>query len=115
MRALSRDYVHPLSHGLGKVSSDGEAIIIESVIQMVRAVTFFIPANLGTQDSALIVLAGAITGQPSAGAALAAVKRIREIVFVLWGFGLGSFYSLRSLMRDAETRSAEDAGGDKAG
>ena len=47
--------------------------------------------------------------------ALAAVKRIREIVFVLWGFGLGSFYSLRSLMRDAETRSAEDAGGDKAG
>ncbi len=100
---------------LGNPVTLGEAIIIESVIQMVRAVTFFIPANLGTQDSALIVLAGAITGQPSAGAALAAVKRIREIVFVLWGFGLGSFYSLRSLMRDAETRSAEDAGGDKAG
>ena len=44
-----------------------------------------------------------MTGAPESGVALAAVKRIREIVFVLWGFGLGSIYSLRTLMKAAET------------
>ena len=96
-------------HLLGHPVTWAEAWIIESVAQMVRAVTFFIPANLGTQDGALVVLTGAITGVPEAGAAVAALKRLREIVFVLWGFGLGSIYSLRSLKR------AADEGGEAAG
>jgi uncharacterized protein (TIRG00374 family) len=95
---------------LGHPVSLGEAVIIEAVNQMVRAVTFFIPANLGTQDSALIVLTGAITGLPEVGVALAAVKRLREVVFVLWGFALGSIYSLRGLMKTAETGGAGENG-----
>ncbi|MEQ9172116.1 MAG: flippase-like domain-containing protein [Rhodospirillales bacterium] len=91
---------------LGYPVTPGEALIIESVNQMVRAATFFIPANLGTQDSALIVLAGAVTGVPEAGVALAAIKRLREIVFVIWGFALGSIYSLRGLL----TSAAQEAG-----
>ena len=97
---------------LGYPVTSGEALIIESVNQMVRAATFFVPANLGTQDSALIVLAGAVTGSPEAGVALAAVKRIREIVFVAWGFALGSIYSLRGLLKSAERGSADAAGED---
>ena len=95
---------------LGYPVTAGEAIIIESVNQMVRAVTFFVPANLGTQDSALIVLAGAITGMPETGVALAAVKRLREIVFVIWGFGLGSIYSLRGLLKSAEESAKRSEG-----
>ncbi|MEQ8506036.1 MAG: flippase-like domain-containing protein [Rhodospirillales bacterium] len=95
---------------LGHPVTPGEAMIIESVNQMVRAVTFFVPANLGTQDSILIVLAGAITGVPEAGVALAAIKRLREIVFVLWGFGLGSIYSLRGLMKSAEESAGAESG-----
>lgn len=95
---------------LGHPVSPGEAIIIESVNQMVRAVTFFVPANLGTQDSALIVLVGAVTGSPETGVALAAVKRIREIVFVIWGFALGSIYSLRGLLKSAEQGGADEDG-----
>lgn len=87
---------------LGHPVSFADAWIIESVAQMVRAVTFFVPANLGTLDSVFIVLCGAITGHAEIGVAVAAVKRIRELIFVLWGFGLGSLYSLRNLMADAE-------------
>ena len=94
---------------LGHPVTPGEAIIIESVNQMVRAVTFFIPANLGTQDSALIVLAGAVTGVPESGVALAAVKRLREIAFVLWGFALGSIYSLKTLLKSAAAGDRDDS------
>ncbi|PIW27440.1 MAG: hypothetical protein COW30_10755 [Rhodospirillales bacterium CG15_BIG_FIL_POST_REV_8_21_14_020_66_15] len=100
---------------LGYPVTFGEAVIIESVIQMVRAITFFVPANLGTQDSALIVLAGAVTGVPEAGVALAAVKRIREIAFVLWGFALGSIYSLKALFRTAERGDGDPENGGGSG
>ena len=42
--------------------------------------------------------------------ALAAVKRIREIVFVVWGFALGSIYSLRGLLKSAERGSENEDG-----
>ena len=42
--------------------------------------------------------------------ALAAVKRIREIVFVVWGFALGSIYSLRGLLKSAERGNGDGEG-----
>lgn len=98
-------------HFLGHPVTIAEAWIIESVAQMVRCVTFFIPANLGTQDGVLVVLIGAVTGVPEVGVAAAAVKRLRDLVFVLWGFALGSIYSLRGLMRAQEAGEAPNDNG----
>ena len=94
---------------LGEPVSFAEAWIIESVAQMVRAVTFFIPANLGTQDGIFIILCTVITGRPEIGVAVAAIKRVREIVFAIWGFGLGSIYSLRGLMAAGDVETKTDA------
>lgn len=89
--------VYVVLHLLGHPISFADAWIIESVTQMVRAATFFIPANLGTQDGAFVILCSLLTGQPEIGVAVAAIRRVRELVFVVWGFGLGGMYSLRAL------------------
>ncbi len=97
---------YAILHLLGQPVSFAEAWMIEAVAQMVRAVTFFVPANLGTQDGIFILLCAMVTGKPEIGVAVAAVKRLRELIFVIWGFALGSMYSVRGLLRKA---AAEDA------
>ena len=68
---------------LGQPVSLWEAWIIEAAAQLVRAGTFFIPASLGAQDGALMLVASAMTGQPTTGLAMAVVRRLREIVWLL--------------------------------
>ena len=73
-----------------------DAWIIESVAQMVRTGTFFIPASIGAQEGAFMVISGAITGSPSLGLAVGIVRRLREIIWIGCGFAFGAIYSLRS-------------------
>lgn len=70
-----------------------EAWIIEGVSQMVRSGTFFIPASIGAQEGAFVLVCTAITGNPSLGFAVGIVRRIREILWVIWGFLIGWIYS----------------------
>lgn len=70
-----------------------EAWTIEAVAQMVRTATFFIPASLGAQEGAFIIVSGAITGSPAAGAALALVRRGREIVWIGFGMAVAAGYA----------------------
>jgi uncharacterized protein (TIRG00374 family) len=65
-----------------------EAWIIETVAQLVRAGTFFIPASIGAQEGAFLVIGSALTGSPALGLAAALVRRIREILWILWGFAV---------------------------
>lgn len=74
---------------LGHPVSLAEAWMMEAFAQMVRAATFFIPANIGTQDGAFVVIVAAVTGDPTLGLAVALVRRGREIVWVVWGLALG--------------------------
>ncbi len=73
-----------------------EAFVLEGILQMTRSVSFFIPANLGTQDGALALVAAAITGSPAAGLGAALLRRLREIVFVALGLALGGWYSIQA-------------------
>ncbi len=73
-----------------------EAWIIEAVAQMVRTGAFFIPAAIGVQEGAFLLVCGAITGSPSVGLAVSVVRRIREIIWIVWGFALGALYSIKS-------------------
>ncbi len=62
-----------------------DAWIIEAMVQMVRAATFFIPASLGAQEGAIMLVTGAITGSADTGLAVALVRRARELLWVLAG------------------------------
>ena len=67
-----------------------EAWIIEAVAQLVRAATFFIPASIGAQEGAFLVIGSAVTGSPTIGFAMAIVRRARELIWISWG--LLAFY-----------------------
>ena len=79
---------------LGRPVSLAEAWIIEAMAQMVRAGSFFIPASIGLQDGAFVLICAAITGSPELGVAVALVRRMREIVWIASGFALGSLLHL---------------------
>lgn len=58
-----------------------EAIAIESVAYAGRAITFFVPAGLGTQEAGLVA-AGLVFGlSPAESLALGFVLRLRDVVF----------------------------------
>lgn len=74
---------------LGSPISIWEAWILESAVQLTRAATFFIPLSLGTQEGALFLVTATITGDGALGVAISLVKRLREIVWIAWGFAIG--------------------------
>jgi glycosyltransferase 2 family protein len=77
---------------LGRPVSWEEAWIIESLTQLARAGAFFIPASLGAQEGAFVLVTAALTGDPALGLASSIVRRAREIVVAGWGFALGWRY-----------------------
>jgi len=75
--------------------SVGDAWIMETVIVLVRSVTFFIPGHLGAQDGAITLVARALTGSPDMGLAVALVRRGRELLWGVIGVALGGWLGLR--------------------
>lgn len=73
-----------------------EAWIIEAVAQMVRTGAFFIPAAIGVQEGAFLLVCGAITGSAPIGVAVSVIRRIREVIWIVWGFAVGALFSLKS-------------------
>jgi len=71
-----------------------DAWIIESMVQLVRTATFFIPAGLGSQEGALMLTCGALTGLPGLGMSVALVRRSRELIWIALSLGLGAMYSV---------------------
>ena len=100
---------------LGNPVSFTDAWIIEAVAQLVRAATFVIPASIGAQEGAFVLIAGAITGQPALGLAVALVRRAREMVWILAGFALGWRYAFRSKMVAAEFADAAETASREGG
>jgi len=57
-----------------------DAIMIEGLSGALRTAAFLLPAGLGIQEGALLVLCGWIGVPPSQALALALIKRAREVV-----------------------------------
>ena len=74
---------------LGVEISVADAWIIESFTQLVRAGTFFIPASIGAQEGACVLVAGALTGNPAAGLAAALIRRCRDLLWIAAGLAVG--------------------------
>ena len=62
-----------------------DAWIMEAVAQLIRAAIFFIPASIGVQEGVFIIIGSTITGSPTAGFAVAIVRRVREVTWMAWG------------------------------
>ena len=74
---------------LGHPVSWGDAWVIEAVVVLVRTALFVVPANIGTQEGAFIVICSAVAGSPTIGLAVAAVIRTRGLLWTLWGLFIG--------------------------
>ena len=93
---------------LGYPISLRDAWIIEAMAQLVRAGAFFIPAGLGAQEGAFLLMFAAMTGSPALGVAAAVVRRSREIVWITSGFALGSLLSVRPVRAKRPARVRTD-------
>jgi len=80
---------------LGDPLTFGEAWMLESIIQLVRTITFFVPAGIGTQEGAFFIGAGMITGFSSLGVAAALVRRARDIFWIALSLSILSFFSVK--------------------
>ncbi|MBA2352970.1 MAG: flippase-like domain-containing protein [Burkholderiales bacterium] len=79
---------------LGYPVTFNEAWIIEALVQLVRAGTFFIPASIGAQEGTLVMVCSAMTGNPAVGLALSVIRRVREVVWIAAGIAVWWIYSL---------------------
>ncbi len=80
---------------LGYPITFAEAFVIDSFVALVRSVFFFVPADLGTQEGAQVLICSGITGSPELGLALATIRRSRDLVILALGALFGTEYSLR--------------------
>jgi len=95
--------MHFIGHPIGFL----DAWIIEAVAQMVRAAVFFIPAAIGAQEGAMVLIGAAITGSPTAGLAAALIRRLREFIWIGWG--LIVFYILKPVEAVEALQSRDSA------
>ncbi len=77
-----------------------DAWIVESMVQMVRAGTFFIPASIGVQEGIFFVAFTALGAQAQIALSIAMVKRVQEIAWIIWGGILGISHLLRPAKGD---------------
>ncbi len=87
--------IYVILYLIGFPLSIQEVLIVESVVQLVRVVTFFIPAGLGTQEGAFLFTIGALTGLPAVGVATALLRRFRDFIWIAGSLLLASFYSIK--------------------
>ncbi|MDP6735378.1 MAG: lysylphosphatidylglycerol synthase transmembrane domain-containing protein [Nitrospinaceae bacterium] len=64
--------------------------VIEALAQLVRAGSFFIPLSLGAQEGGLILIFTAMGMPADLGLAVSFVRRIKELLWVGLGLGIGS-------------------------
>jgi putative membrane protein len=70
---------------LGEASGLLDAIALEALIQAVSSLAFFVPAALGVQEGAFIVIGAALGIDPATALALATARRLRDAIVFLPG------------------------------
>ncbi|MGH7197429.1 MAG: flippase-like domain-containing protein [Candidatus Omnitrophota bacterium] len=81
-------------HILQSPLSLAQAMMIESLFQLVRTATFFIPASLGSQEGGLAFFAQLLGYHPAIGVAASLLKRMRQILWMAIGFAIWGVYQL---------------------
>lgn len=72
-------------HFLGQPIGIREAIAIEASVQAINSVAFIVPAAVGVQEGAFIVIGGVVGLDATTALALAAARRLRDLVIFIPG------------------------------
>ncbi|MGR8920458.1 MAG: lysylphosphatidylglycerol synthase transmembrane domain-containing protein [Gammaproteobacteria bacterium] len=91
---------------LGARLAFSDVWIAEVLTQLVRAASFFIPAGLGTQDAAVVLAIGAMSGSPAIGAATTLIRRARELCWVALSVSLGAVLTWHQRPSSADIAAA---------
>ncbi|MFQ5716850.1 MAG: flippase-like domain-containing protein [Nitrospinales bacterium] len=81
---------------IGHPLSFTELWIIEALLQLIRAGSFFIPLSLGAQESGLVVIFVAMGMTANLGLAVSLIRRIKDLVWVGGGLMLGWTLAFRA-------------------
>ena len=87
---------------LGTNLTLGQVILFEGVVSLLRAAFFFLPGALGAQEAGTVLLFQAI-GIPApaiAAAAFVLLRRLRELVWIVFGLFLLWRFQMSPLDRD---------------
>ena len=77
---------------LGSPLNVWQALLGEAFFQIVRTGSFFIPANLGTQEAGLALFAQWMGVHPSQGVLVSLLKRARQLLWAVIGFAIWGIY-----------------------
>lgn len=69
-----------------------EATLLEALIQVLRIITFFIPASIGAQEGGIVLMFLQFGFEKPVGVTVALIRRIREIIWI--GIGLATWLIL---------------------
>lgn len=79
---------------VGVPVSPVQAVVVESLLQIVKTASFFIPGNLGAQEAGLALIFQWMGYHPSAGVALSLYKRFRQAVWTAVGLGVWGVFKI---------------------
>ncbi|MEA3119467.1 MAG: hypothetical protein QOI13_2737 [Paraburkholderia sp.] len=85
---------------LGTQASFLKALVLESLIQALSSVAFFVPGALGVQEGGFLLIGGALGLDPQTSLALAGARRIRDLFILLPGLLAWQFSELRGAHRN---------------
>jgi glycosyltransferase 2 family protein len=60
--------------------------VIAAAVELVRAGTFFVPANIGAEEATFALMVTSVTGEAGLGLAVAFARRYRELLWIGLGF-----------------------------
>lgn len=86
--ALGIIEVYLILRFLGLEISWGQAWVLESLFQLVKALSFFIPGALGTQEGGALLIVTELGFTSAVGLTLAIIRRFRELVWMALGLAL---------------------------
>ena len=78
---------------LGYQPSFTDLWVIEALVQLVRVGSFFIPLSIGAQEGGLIMIFSAMGMPANLGLTVSFVRRIKELLWVGMGLGIGSAFA----------------------
>jgi glycosyltransferase 2 family protein len=102
--AMAAASVYVAVAALGEPVGAAEAITVQALVLLVRAVFFFVPADVGTQEGAFVLAGGMLLGSPALGLALAAIHRARDVAVVLVGIAVGGLHAWPRRAEEAVVR-----------
>ncbi|NIQ00739.1 MAG: flippase-like domain-containing protein [Nitrospinaceae bacterium] len=93
-------------HFLGQTMSLPDLWVIETLSQLIRVGSFFIPLNLGTLESGVVIIFAAMGLDADLALAVVFVRRIRELCWIGTGLLLGGGAAFRSSKEPLESEEA---------